>query len=37
VYTVVAVPVEQHQVGEAVVVLVAVLMMHFQDVFCREA
>jgi hypothetical protein len=34
---VVAVTVEQHQVGIAVVVPVAVLVMDFQDVFCREA
>jgi len=34
---VVAVAVEQHQVGEAVVVPVAVLVMDLQDVLCREA
>jgi hypothetical protein len=34
---VVAVPVEQHLVGEAVVVPVVVLVMDFQDVLCREA
>jgi len=37
VYGVVAVAVEQHQVGIAVVVPVAVLVMYFQDVLCREA
>jgi hypothetical protein len=37
VYAVVAVTVEQHQVGEAIVVPVAVLVMDFQDVLCREA
>jgi len=37
VYAVVAVAVEQHQVGEAVVVPVVVLVMYFQDVLCREA
>jgi hypothetical protein len=37
VYSVVAVTVEQHQVGIAVVVPVAVPVMYFQDVLCREA
>jgi len=37
VYAVVAVAVEQHQVGIPVIVPVAVLVMHFQDVLCREA
>jgi hypothetical protein len=37
VYAVVAVAVEQHQVGIAVVVPLAVLVMDFRDVFCREA
>jgi hypothetical protein len=34
---VVAAAVEQQQVGIAVVVPVAVLVMDFQDVLCREA